>query len=310
MSDNPELRLADIQTLLLVHRLKSISGAARELMVTPSQVSKAVARLEAYIGTRLLRRSPQGIALSESGRRLVPQLEDILGRLREITRGGEEPAHSMLTLAAPSYINAFMLPAMAAAVPQLRVRSLELPPSLVRTLAAANLFDCTLLLGSPRLPVNWHVVRIGNCRKGLFAPPNVAQQLGPGPVAPDRLREFPFVSPIYNVGGQFVPVDDDCPLPQRQRKQGHEAQTMGTALDLASVSGQLVYGPAFAAQHHIERGVVVEVPVQGWESEDELNLGCNSETTLARVETALVSALKEYLLRTETRARRVALACT
>ena len=58
----------------------------------------------------------------------------------------------MITLAAPSYMNVFLLPAVAAALPELRVRALELPPAMVRTLAATNLFEVTLLLGEPRLP--------------------------------------------------------------------------------------------------------------------------------------------------------------
>jgi DNA-binding transcriptional LysR family regulator len=41
-----DLRVGDLMTFLAVRRSGSITAAARELKVTPSQVSKAISRLE------------------------------------------------------------------------------------------------------------------------------------------------------------------------------------------------------------------------------------------------------------------------
>jgi DNA-binding transcriptional LysR family regulator len=306
MARDPELRLADIDTFLVVNRLGSISAAARELMVTPSQVSKAVGRLESHFRTRLLRRSAQGVQLSEAGARLAPRMEEIVSRLREMGPIDQRAA-PVVTVAAPSYMNVFMLPAMAVAAPDVTIRSLELPPSMVRTLAPANLFDATMLLGPARLPSNWSVTRIGACRKALYASPRLAEQLGPQPVSPERLRSIPFIRPVYNVGGQFVPVDDDCPM--AARRNGHESQTIGIALELAARTDQLVYGPAFAATQHVERGAVVEVPVQGWNDRVDMHFACNGETLLARLETAFVAALRRALGELERRDDDVEVAC-
>lgn len=290
MGSLTELRLGDIDTFLAVKRFGSISGAARELMVTPSQVSRAIGRLESHFRTRLFRRNAQGVQLSESGARFAPRLEQIVGGLREMELV-EDEAGPLVTFAAPSYVNALLLPAVAAAAADVRIRCLELPPSLVRTLASGNLFDATVLLGTAWLPPIWHVTPIGTCRKALFASPKVAQQLGPEPVPLERLKPFRFVRPVYNVGGQFVAVDDDCPL--LTRRQGHEAQTVANALELAAVSDQLVYGPAFAAAQHVERGAVVEVRVEGWNERDEMHFACNAERMLARIEAVFVAALRE-----------------
>jgi len=291
MGRDPELRFADIDTFLVVHSVGSISAAARELMVTASQVSKAIGRLEAHFHTKLFRRSAQGVELSESGVRFAPRLEEIVSRLREMSPA--EGLGPVVTIAAPSYMNVFMLPVLAAAAPEVRIRSLELPPAMVRTQAAADLFDATILLGPLRLPSSWHVTSIGTCRKALFASPRLAEQLAPQPVPPDQLRPFPFVRPVYNVAGQFVAVDDECPL--SPRRFGHEVHTIGVALELAARTDQLVWGPVFAAAHHVLRGAVVEVGVQGWDERTEMNFACNSGKMKARTESAFVAALRHAL---------------
>jgi DNA-binding transcriptional LysR family regulator len=302
-----DLRLADLHTFLVVQRLGSVTGSARQLGVTPSQVSKAVARLEAHLRSELLTRSSRGVQLTEAGRRLLPRLDDLGTRLRSLQRD-REPEDVPLTISAPSYINAYVLPVIARALPDMRVRGLEMPPSLVRTFASANSFDATVLIGTPRLPETWAITEIGSCRKTAFASPALAQRLGPQPVPVERLREFPFVSPVYNLSGQFVPVDDDCPLPVGARRAGHEVQTIGMALELAAQTDQIVYGPAFAALHQILRGAVSEVRVSGWNIRDPVYLACNVDRMLARLQTVLVRALRAAFADLERRSSRKAFA--
>ncbi len=305
-SDPLDLHLADVRTFLVVQRLGSVTASARQLGVTPSQVSKAVARLEAHLGSKLFTRSARGVALSDAGRRLLPRLDEIASRLRSLRRD-DEPA-SLLTFSAPSYVNAYVLPAIARAVPDRRVRGLEMPPSLVRTFAAANLFDATVLLGKPRLPETWAITEVGACRKTAFASPALARRLGSPPVSVEKLRDIPFISPVYNINGQFVPVDDDCPLPVGTRRPGHEVQTIAMALELAAQTDQLVFGPAFAALHHVERGAVTEVQVRGWLSRDTVYLACNVDRMLARLQSALVRSLRGAFAELERRSSRASFA--
>ncbi|WP_394846055.1 LysR family transcriptional regulator [Pendulispora brunnea] len=70
----------------------SFSAAARMLGATPSAVSKAVARLEAEVGVRLLHRTtravhltPEGQALYERGSRIVLEACDVRKELSEAT---------------------------------------------------------------------------------------------------------------------------------------------------------------------------------------------------------------------------------
>ena len=90
----------DINDMLLfaqVVKARSFSGAARRLEISKSRVSKAVARLEAALGVRLLQRSTRSLSLTEVGEvyfehcdRMLDELaqaEDTIGRLHLEPRG-------------------------------------------------------------------------------------------------------------------------------------------------------------------------------------------------------------------------------
>ena len=288
MSDElSDLRFGDLLTFLTVHRCGAITGAARALQVTPSQVSKAVHRLERQLGATLLSRSTRGVIVSDAGRRLIPQLEEVAARLQQMRP--DATTREELALAAPSYLNAVFLPRIAAALPAIVVRGLELPPALVRAYAVENFFDVALVVGSEKLPGAWVNTPTGHVRKALFAAPEVARKLGAPPVDPKRLAELPFVTPIYNVNGQFVPADDGCPLGHAQRRLGHQSQTLVVGLDLARAAGQLIFGPAIAAHAHVARGELVEVRVRNWDVREPLTLAVNGERVRSRTQKALAA---------------------
>src|SRR5580693_822211 len=111
MSTMIQLRLADLRTLLVVQRTGSISAAAREVRVTPSQVSKAIARMERYFGVRLLRRGARGISPTEEGRKVLARVARAVDELSATVvppRG--ERSSLELTIAAPSYLASAVLP--------------------------------------------------------------------------------------------------------------------------------------------------------------------------------------------------------
>lgn len=75
-------RSGEIEVFVRVVELQGFSAAARDLKMTPSAVSKLVARLEARLGTRLLRRStrrlqitPEGSAFYQSGVRILADIQ-------------------------------------------------------------------------------------------------------------------------------------------------------------------------------------------------------------------------------------------
>jgi DNA-binding transcriptional LysR family regulator len=292
-----ELRVGDVSTFLTVCRTGSITGAARELHVTASQVSKAISRLEAMLRVRLLSRSSRGVALSEAGHRVRPHLHAAVSRLELAAQGGAE-ALPELTVAAPSSLLGPLLPFIVRACPSIRVCAIELPSPLVRAYAAENFFDlCILGFGIDRLPPIWSSVTVGELRQGLLASPAVARRLGRQPVSVEKIRSVPFICPVYNVGGQFVPVSDDCPLSVSDRVLGHKTQTIALALQLAEQTDQLVFGPIIAAHEQLVAGTLVEVRVAGWDVREPVNLVSNGDRVLAHVRDAIVEGVREGLVR-------------
>lgn len=68
MSAFPPDLFDDVPTFLEIVRAGSVRGAARELGLGPSALSKAVARLEARLGVQLFDRVGRGLALTDEGR--------------------------------------------------------------------------------------------------------------------------------------------------------------------------------------------------------------------------------------------------
>ena len=100
MSRNEVNRFGEMDVFVRVVDMGGFSAAARTLRMTPSAVSKLMARLETRLGTRLLSRStrmlqltPEGTAFYESSLRILADLEEAerFGSLADIAGcGGDQ----------------------------------------------------------------------------------------------------------------------------------------------------------------------------------------------------------------------------
>jgi DNA-binding transcriptional LysR family regulator len=295
-----DIQIRDIVTFIAVARSGSVSTAARSLGATPSQISKAIARIEKRLGAPLLLRGARGVRLNEAGQRALVGFEDAIAQLRRVNAMETGQANE-ITVAAPSYLQMMFLPAIAKCRPSIKVRGLELPPALLRAYAGENFFQIALMLSYDQLPKHWESVAIGFLRKGLFASPALAAKLGPQPVLEDRLRDIPFIGPVYSLGGSQVPVGDDCPA-EFERRIGHQAQTMASALELAAETDQLLFGAAIAARHHLARRELVEIHVKGWAIRTPLLLACNVDRVRSTTYQAILEAVRERLAALERKA--------
>jgi DNA-binding transcriptional LysR family regulator len=289
-----ELRIPDVLTFLAVCRHGSVTGAARDLRVTPSQVSKAVARLEKHLKRSLLSRKARGVTASEEGQKIVPRLEELVEKVQSLAEVSEVPPEMKLTLAAPSYLCAAFLPTVVSAVPDARFRGLECGNAFMRAYATENVFQVAITIGEEKLPESWVSTRAGSMRRGLFASPELARRIGNTPSLA-KIRATPFILPVYSTGGggQFLPGDDGCPIPREERVMGHEAATVGVALELAAATNQLAFGPVIAARTLVLAGRLVEIRVPNWRLTESLYFHANADRVLARVQKAVVEALRE-----------------
>src|SRR5271168_3016623 len=75
--------LTGVGVLAAVTESGNFARAAESLGLTPSGVSRAVARLETRVGVRLFDRSPRAVTLTEEGRRFHAQILPLLAGLEE-----------------------------------------------------------------------------------------------------------------------------------------------------------------------------------------------------------------------------------
>jgi DNA-binding transcriptional LysR family regulator len=284
-----------------VQRTGTISGAARELRVTPSQVSKAVSRLERLYRVRLLSRGARGVAPTPAARRMLPRIANAVEELRATSGAREEIGPEVeLSIAGPAYLMGELLANLALANPWIRVRGLEMPPALLRASVAESAFDMALVPGGlQNRPAAWTSEPVGSVRSGLLARASFVERLRPLPLTPERVRELPFIGPLQVGGDRLVGISDDCPLRPEERSIAHEVQTVTCALELIARADYIVFGPVAAARRHLERGTLVEVPVSGWNVADVVHLACNSDRVLARARAAATRAARETLAASE-----------
>lgn len=75
--------LADVEALLTVVEHGSLTAAAVVLATTPSVLSRAIARLEARLGTQLLRRTTRSQSLTDAGRLYVDEARQAFAQVEK-----------------------------------------------------------------------------------------------------------------------------------------------------------------------------------------------------------------------------------
>ena len=104
MSRRPSVDLNALATFALVVEQRSFSAAARHAGVSKSSISKALARLERAVGTRLLNRSTRGLSATEAGEALYGHgqriIDEALKAEEALARHLAAP-HGMLKVLAP-----------------------------------------------------------------------------------------------------------------------------------------------------------------------------------------------------------------
>ena len=88
-------KTTEMETFLTVAKFGSLSGAARELGLTPSAVSRMMTRIEKRLGVRLLVRSTRKLYLTSEG-------ESYALAARRILKDVEETERAIADRASPS----------------------------------------------------------------------------------------------------------------------------------------------------------------------------------------------------------------
>jgi len=110
-------RSGEMEVFARVVELGGFSAAARACRMTPSAVSKLIARLEARLGARLVNRSTRKLLLTPEGSDFYERATRILADLEEAERNastGEQPAGRIRINTSASYGTHVLAPALPA----------------------------------------------------------------------------------------------------------------------------------------------------------------------------------------------------
>ncbi|MGN4076982.1 LysR family transcriptional regulator, partial [Burkholderia gladioli] len=120
--------LTELEVVLAVARLASFRAASRELGMSTTAVSAAVAGLEARLKVRLFNRSTRSVALTDAGQRYVERVAPALAEIRradeEAGTGPDVPSGTLRLNAPPETATMLVQPLLAEYLrryPQVRV---------------------------------------------------------------------------------------------------------------------------------------------------------------------------------------------
>ena len=208
-------RFGDIETFLMVAGEGSLAAAAKALRLTPSAVSRSIARLEQRLGVTLLRRTTRALALTPEGVAYRDRMAVLLGDMMALEAGlGEDrtaPRGLLRINASPSFgIECLIpiLPGFRALYPAVTV-DLTLSDTIVDLVEERA--DIAFRIG-PLRDTSLRAKKLGHSAMVLVASPAYLARRGT-PQTPDDLDDhdclrFSFRRSIdgwpFRIGGKLV----------------------------------------------------------------------------------------------------------
>ncbi|MGO4619543.1 LysR family transcriptional regulator [Ensifer sp. 2YAB10] len=254
-------RAGEMMVFVQVVEAGSFSEAARQLLMTPSTVSKLIQRLEARLGIRLVERSTRRLLLTREGEFYYERSQRLLADLDEteqqIAHGGAEPEGLIRVNSSVSFGAAALepiLPAFWEAYPKI-VIDLSLSDEVVDLYLERT--DVAIRVG--RLPDSNLVARkIGETKRRIVASPAYLARRGV-PEAPEDLLHHNCIGFNFRRANPVWPMREGGRIVERMlsgsllTNNGETIRRMAMAgVGIGRIADYHVRGP-------IARGELVEV---------------------------------------------------
>lgn len=238
-------------------RTGGITSAARQLGLTPSAVSKNIARLEAELGVQLLARDNRHLAPTERGLQAYEAYSELIDRLDGLQQrlAAPDEVAGQLALAIPSGTLPWLVPLLAryrAAYPkvQIRLNVSDQHSDLVR-----DRNDVALRFGHLK-DSSVRALALGATPLVMCAAPAYLDRAGT-PATPDDLAAHEGILFRLPESGRPRPVEL---VPGAVTWQAHTVVDEGQALVQAALAGfGLIQAPLLLVQAELEAGRLVEV---------------------------------------------------
>ena len=182
-------RFGDVETFMAVAGEGSFAAAAKALRLTPSAVSRSIARLEQRLGVALVRRTTRSLALTREGQVYRDRMAVLLGDMFDLENGlnetGQGPRGLLRINASPSFGHECLIPILA----RFGERYPAVNVDLTLTDAIVDLVeeraDIAIRIG-PLRDTRLRAKKLGHSRMMLVASPDYLERRGT-PAAPDDL---------------------------------------------------------------------------------------------------------------------------
>ena len=151
MQDQDIDNLSGVALFVQLAQAGSFVAAARQAGISPSAVSKSLARLEQRLGTRLFQRSTRQLSLTAEGKLFLARSERILAEMQAAQEelAGTLAPRGRLRLGLPE-LGGLFLPALADFAAQHPAIALDLDFSDALADVVGDGFDAVIRIGAPR----------------------------------------------------------------------------------------------------------------------------------------------------------------
>ena len=241
-------------------RLLSFTAAADELGLTQSAVSQQIRSLEVRFGCALFARKHRGIALTDEGRRLLPQVVEGIGSLKAAAATFEPAANpELLTIATSvSIAQWFLVPRLSRFIDKnkdvkVRIVTTVWPDEFVTSTADVNIrFGPVESASKSSKP-------LGSNRLVLVASPKLIKPAGgrKSAVSLDRLSKYPLIQAVgtsdtFNVFAEHIGQPTD--------KQGTIfVDSHGMSVDFAKSASGIALASTLVCSPCVAEGSLVQL---------------------------------------------------
>ncbi|MDF0732074.1 LysR family transcriptional regulator [Pseudomonas entomophila] len=253
-------RSGELEVFVRVVQTGSFSAAARDFRMTPSAVSKLVARLEARLGSRLFNRSTRQLSLTQEGRAYYERGMGVLADLDELERNvasQDAPRGRVRINANLAFGYHYLLPLvprLTAHLPQVKL-DLVLTDEVIDVVGQRT--DIAVRAG-PMKSSNLVARKLGQTRMVIVAAPDYLQRYGT-PDSPAALQCHNLLTANYVRAFNGWPLQDGGQV-VKIATSGSVQASDGEALRCLALNGTgLARLAAFRVREDIAQGRLVPV---------------------------------------------------
>ncbi|MBV7393242.1 LysR family transcriptional regulator [Mameliella sediminis] len=264
-------RAGEMQVFLQVVDSGSFSEAARTLRMTPSTVSKLVARVEERLGVRLLERSTRRLALTEEGRIYYERSRDVLDEMAAVERDLSQGSSCLGGRVRVSSSVGFGMLGVEPLLPEFRRLHPRITVDLSLSDEIVDLYldrtDVAFRVG-PLPDSSMTAIRLGTAKRMIVASPDYLEQHGT-PASVHDLEDHECLGFNFRRTNAVWPLKDSGRIVDRM-VEGPLIANNGETVRRAAVAGMgLARIGEFHVREDLKAGRLVEVLAGATEGDTE-----------------------------------------